>query len=438
VPGAPTDGVSVRLSAPIDADSAGAVALVRGEAESALVAALAKPPLPARFLPELVAVRTEVAGNALLMMPRRALEPDARYTLVVGAGLRAAGVPLGRPLVQAFTTGSLADAAPVLLLVDPPDGAAGVIRNLRALTVAWSKPMPAARFQVTRDDGVAWPSHTDGLRVVLDRMLDGDRQWTVGALAMDAEGRPPYGDPPRFSTGSELRTRPVLDGLELEVADRCLVARFATGYATSARLCVGDRCRDDSFTAVHALGAPLADLLDGWTLRVWDDSTAPAAWRQGSVSLPPLPLVLTEVLTEPRGPRLAQQWAEFLNICDGPLEVGGLELCTASGCDNLPHGTLASGAWAVVVGADFSDDGVDVQPAAGTLVLRLANQRLGGRGIRIGGEPLWLQTADGTLITRWGGWPVSLSAGQSLSRQPYNCDLPASFRPGPPTPGAPS
>jgi hypothetical protein len=438
VPGAPTDGVSVRLSAPIDADSSDAVVLVRGEAESALVAALARPPLPARFLPQLVAVRTEVDGDALLMMPRRALLPEARYTLVVGAGLRAAGVPLGRPLVQAFTTGSLADAAPVLSLVDPPDGAAGVIRNLRALTVAWSKPMPAARFQVTRDDGVPWPSHTNGLRVVLDRMLDGDRQWTLGAGVEDPEGRAPYGDPPLFSTGSELRTRPVLDGLALEVADRCLVARFATAYATSARLCVGDRCRDDAFTTVHAVGAPLAELQEGWTLRVWDESTAPAAFRQGSVSLPPLPLVLTEVLTEPRGPRLAQQWAEFLNVGDGPVEVGGLQLCTASGCDNLPQGTLASGAWAVVVGADFADDGVDVQPAAGTLVLRLANQRLGGRGIRSGGEPLWLQAADGTLITRWGGWPASLSAGQSLSRQPYNCDLPASFRPGPPTPGAPS
>ena len=79
---------------------------------------------------------------------------------------------LGRPLVQAFTTGDLAEAAPVLSLVDPPDGAAGVIRNLRALTVAWSKPMPPARFELVRDDGLPWPSHSDGLRVVLDRMLD--------------------------------------------------------------------------------------------------------------------------------------------------------------------------------------------------------------------------------------------------------------------------
>src|SRR2546423_8929478 len=109
VPGSPTDTISIRLSAAIDPDSAGAVVLVRGEAESALVAALAKPPLPARWLTRLVATRTEVQGGALLMMPRRALEPNARHTLVVGAGLRAGGMTLRRPLVQAVTNRTLAE-----------------------------------------------------------------------------------------------------------------------------------------------------------------------------------------------------------------------------------------------------------------------------------------------------------------------------------------
>ena len=48
------------------------------------------------------------------MTPRRALEPGARYTLVVGAALRAGDLRLGRPAVRAFTTGSLAEAAPIL------------------------------------------------------------------------------------------------------------------------------------------------------------------------------------------------------------------------------------------------------------------------------------------------------------------------------------
>jgi hypothetical protein len=438
VPGTPTDSISIRLSAPIDAESAGAVALVSGEAESTLVAALARPPAPARFASRLVAARVEVQGDTLLMMPRRALQPNARHTLVVGAGLRAGGSALGRPLVKGFVTGSLAEAAPVLSLVDPPDGAAEVIRNLRAIAVKWSKPMPAARFAILRDDGLAWPSHTDGLRIVLDRALEAGRRWTVQADVLDAEGRAPYGDPPRFSTGSELRRGPPpLDGLQLEVADRCLVARFATDHDTWAELCTGDRCRDDDRpAATHALGAPLAEAEEGWSLRVWDESTAPPARREGVVHMPPVPLVLTEVLTEPRGERLAQQWAEFFNVGDGPVELGGLRLCTAGGCDILPQASLPSGEYAVVVGAAFADDGLDAMPAPGAVVVRLGNQRLGGRGIRGGGEPLWLEDGGGTLITRWGGWPALLSPGQSLTRQPYNCDLPASFRPGPATPGS--
>src|SRR5262245_24659587 len=79
VPGSPTDPISLRLSAPIDPESAAAVALVRGEAEGALVAALARPPVPPRYLQRLVATRIEVQGDGLLMMPRRALAPGARH-----------------------------------------------------------------------------------------------------------------------------------------------------------------------------------------------------------------------------------------------------------------------------------------------------------------------------------------------------------------------
>src|SRR5262249_22265279 len=140
-------------------------------------------------------------------------------------------------------------------------------------------------------------------------------------------------------------------GLAFEVADRCMIARFSTENASFAKLCVGDRCRDDSFAPSHGLGVPLAEPEEGWSLRVWDETTAPAAHQDGMVRMPPVPLVLTEVLTEPRGPRLLQQWAEFFNVGDAPVEMGGLQLCTASGCDNLPQGTIGSGAWAVVVGA---------------------------------------------------------------------------------------
>jgi hypothetical protein len=440
----PTPSVVVRLSALVDAQSLGAVALVRGEADVALVTQLGKPPLSAKLLGELVAADVTAMEDRVQLVPRRVLAPSARYTLIVGAALRAGGASLGRPVLRAFTTGTLADAAPVLALVDPPDGAAGVVRNLRAMKVAWSKPMPAAQLQVVGDDGRVVPSTTmelgDGPSITLGAVLDGGRRFSVRAppgLA-DAEGRAPFGDAPAFSTGDELRTAPPeIAGLALEPGDRCLVVRFSTSRPTRAELCVADACADEAESASHALGALLPDPSDGWTLRAWDESTAPEASASGQVALPAVPLVLTEVLTDPLGPRTSQQWIELLNVGDAPVELGGLLLKTASGQDVLPSGTLSSGGYAVVVPSGFSDDGLDVMPAPGALLVRLANARLGGRGIRVGGEPVWLEDGAGAPITRWGGFPVESAPGQSLWRQPFTCDLPASFRPGTPTPGGP-
>jgi hypothetical protein len=439
-----TPTVVVRLSAEVDVKSLGAVALVRGEADAALVTALGKPPLSAKLLAELVAADVEAMDDRVQLTPRRALAPSARYTLVVGAALRAGGASLGKPLERAFTTGAIDDAAPVLALVDPPDGAAGVVRNLRAVKAAWSKPMPPVQLQLVTDDGRAVPSMTteegDGPSITLLAVLDAGQRVSLRAppgLA-DGDGRTPFGDPPAFSTGDELRTTaPQISGLALESGDRCLVAHFETSRSSQAELCVADVCVDDAAGTSHALGALLPDPSDGWTLRAWDESTAPEASASGQASLPPLPLVLTEVLADPLGPRTSQQWIELLNVGDAAIELGGLLVATASGQDELPSGTLPSGGYAVVVPSGFSDDGLDVMPAPGTLVLRLANARLGGRGIREGGEPVWLTDASGAPVTRWGGFSVGNTPGQSLWRQPFTCDLPASFRPGTPTPGGP-
>jgi hypothetical protein len=446
----PTSTLAVRLSAIVDADSADAVALVRGEADGALVSALAKPPLAERYLTQVVALRAQTQGDLLLMTPRRALEPHVRYTLVIGAGLRAGGLALGRPSLRPFTTSGYDEAAPFLQLVAPTDGAAGVVRNLAAVTVRWSKPMPPAPLQIIDDSGTVWPSTTTGsalpdgtvvdLQIALGAVLDAGSHFEVRAppSLLDEHEQPPFGDPPGFSTGTELRTTPpALDGLALEVADRCLVARFSTGRPTVAELCVGDRCVDDPAAGAHAIGVTLAELQDTWSLRAWDESTAPQARAEGRVDLPPLPLVLTEILFQPKGPRLSQQYVELYNVGDDPVELGGLALTTASGFDRLPSATLPSGGYAVVVPDGFTDDGMDVVPPASALLLRVGNTRLGGRGIREGGEPVWLVDGAGRLITRWGGWPVEVAPGQSLTRDPFQCDLPANFHPSAQTPGTP-
>ncbi len=444
-PVSPTATLKVQLSAPIDADSVGAVALVRGLPDSSLVTALSKPPLSAAQLSELVAVTVAAQGDTMSLTPRRALAPSARYTLVVAAALRSGGISLGRSVQRAFTTGTLDEAAPILQLIEPPDGAAGVVRNLRAIEVAWSRPMPLAQLLVVGDDGSVVPSTTvpdgDQLKLQLDAVLAADRRWELRAPASvtAADGQPPFGDPPGFSTGDTLQTTAAaLLGLVLESADRCLVARFSTDRPTLAELCVGDRCSDDVAGNDHAIGVPLVDARDGWGLRAWDESTAPDAQSEGFVDMPPLPLVLTEILADPLGPRRSQQCVELYNVGDDAVDLTGLHVATASGFDLLPQAMLPSGGYAVGVPSGFIDDGLDVTPAAGSLVLRVGNERLGGRGIREGGEPLWVEDGAGTLITRWGGFPATVAPGQSLWRRPFDCDLAASFRPGTPTPGGPS
>jgi hypothetical protein len=441
-PVSPTLTIAVQLSAPIDPDSVDAVALVRGEADGQLVAALGRPPLAERLLPELVAVQTSIDKDVLVLTPRRALEPHSRYTLVIGAALRAGGGRLGRAVLRAFSTSGMEDAAPILQLIDPPEGAAGVVRNLRQVVLGWQKPMPKVSLELVAEDGTVWPSTTvqvgDHLLVTLGAVLDADRSWQVRAPAglTDEQGRPPFGDPPGFTSGNEIRSAPPeLIGLELEPADRCLVVRFSSDRPSEAELCVGDRCRAEPRQMGHAIGVSLAEAEDGWTLRAWDESTAPETKQEGVVMMPPVPLVLTEVLAEPLGPRLPQQFVELFNVGDQPVEMSGLVLRTASGFDLLPAGSLPSGRFAVVVPSGFADDGIDVPPLPDSLLLRLSSARLGGRGIREGGEPVWLEDASGKLITRWGGFAVVLSAGQSLSRYPFDCDLPDSFRPGRPTPG---
>jgi hypothetical protein len=418
-PVTPTDTISVRFSAPVDPESTDAVALVRGEADGALVTALAKPPLGTRFLGQLVAVRIETHDDWLLITPRRALQPLSRYTLVLGAGLRAGGGRLGRAIVRGFTTTDLDQAQPIVSLIDPPDGATDVVRNLRQVAFTMSKPVEVQ---------LVGPS--DGQSFSLE-----DLPLLPAGTRFELRGG--FGDPPGFSTGDEIRTRPpLLQSLQLETADRCLVARFLSDRTSFAELCVSDRCTSDSFAATHALGASLMDVEEGWTLRVWDESTAPAAVEEGIVDLPPVPIVITEILNEPRGPRLSQQFVEILNVGDDSVELGGLVLKTSSGQDVLPPATLPSGIRAVIVPSGFADDGIDPMPAEGSLVVRLANGKIGGRGIRSGGEPVWIETASGTLLTRWGGWPAELAPGQSLFRQPFSCDLPSSFHPGTPTPGS--
>jgi hypothetical protein len=448
----PTATLSITWSAPIDAASLdGNVYLARGEPD----AELEHPPPPVHARARLTAGDVAIAdGTRVDFTPRRALAPEDRYTLYVGPKLVVGGRQLGRPLALAVDTAGLDQAAPLLELVRPDDAAVDVARNLRAVEVAWSRPVSSPlALALVDDDGAVVSTRAalagGGVSLALDAVLDAGRHYRVraGPDARDAEGRAPFGDPPGFTAGDGLRTDPVaLDGLDVASADRCVVVRFATDVPTWSEVCAGARCAADGPLAAHEAALAFGDALDGQPLaidaRAWDETTRPGGEARASAAAPSrLALALTEVLTRPLGPRPAQQFVELYNAGADAVDLGALTLHTASGSNALPSVSLAPSSFALVVPSGWvAGAGGDPAPLAGTLIARLAEDHLGGRGLRVAGEPVWLEDADGRVVTRWGGYPLALAAGQSVERAAGDCDVAASFRPTPSggsTPGGP-
>jgi hypothetical protein len=158
----------------------------------------------------------------------------------------------------------------------------------------------------------------------------------------------------------------------------------------------------------------------------------------------PAPLVITEVLSHPKGPQPAQEWVELHNVGSSPLATDGFVLTAASGSDPLPAAFVPGGGFALVVPAGFSpDDGVDARPAPGAALLRLGSTTL-GKGLPDGaGVPVELRDGAAQLVSRYGGYIDTSphgAAGTSAARVADEaCDARSAWRPSrPPTPGAPN
>jgi hypothetical protein len=154
------------------------------------------------------------------------------------------------------------------------------------------------------------------------------------------------------------------------------------------------------------------------------------------------PLAITEVLANPAGPETTQEFVELRNLGQVPLSLEGLFLEDAGGSDRLPALQLAPGAYALVVPAGFDPAGPkDTPPRPGTPLAQVEG-RLGKDGLSNAGEVVRIRTADGTVVSSYGGW-VDVSArawdGRSVHRAPDEeaCDHPRSWtqKPQPPTPG---
>lgn len=424
-----------------DATLATQVALVRGDADDALLSALGRADLPASARTRLVAVdvRREAAGRRLVVTPRRALAPEARHTLalaprlVVGDRVRR---PIGRPLLYALVTHGLAEAAPVVTLVDPPDGAAGVPANLARVRVAVSRPV-APDFSLVDDTGARFPLEVgeaqpagDGgvaFTLALPGALTPGRtvRLVAGPGARAADGSAPFGDPPALSIGAPREGAVTIDGVTVETGDGCVVARLSSPLPVEARLCVGASCVAAGARTAHELALRLpASALDddaapfAAVLQAWDETRRPPARAVVAVAPPsPLPLVVSEVLGNPLGaPRLARQLVEIAHVGATPLEVDGLRLADDNGASALPLLTIAPGEVIVLVprGAPSLPPGPDAPIAPGARVVEVAATHLGGNGLRIGGETVRLEDAAGRVVSRLPG--LGAAPGQSVRR----------------------
>jgi hypothetical protein len=140
-------------------------------------------------------------------------------------------------------------------------------------------------------------------------------------------------------------------------------------------------------------------------------------------------VVINEIMANPAGNERTQEWIELYN--DGLLTTSltGYALEAGAARVALPAGSLAPGAFALVVPSGFvADDGVDPVPAAGTLVIAVA--ALGTGGLANDGERIALRDATGNVISTFPA--MKTKNGVSSARlSPDALDLADSFAPSP-------
>jgi len=320
-------------------------------------------------------------------------------------------------------------------LVDPIAGAIDVPLNLAAVIVKF----PAA---------VAWG--TEGLRVCdgetgpiaamppVDEPCDGGACYRValaGHLPPAAACRVVIGTGTTDAGGASIaggvvgifdaaaeadETPPTLGDLAIAAAGPCLAVSFSTDEPATASIVV--QAGGVEMTSPGGVGQTRFDValpLGGLPAESAATITVTAADRAGNVAAssplafqtPPAlpPIAITEVLANAAGPEPAQEYVELRNLGPDPVPLAGLRIEDAKGGDDLPPETLAPDGYALVVSSSYDpNQGQDPAPRAGTLLLRLADSRIGADGLANGGELVRLMRGD-SVVSSYGGW-VSVSA----------------------------
>lgn len=353
-------------------------------------------------------------------------------------------------------------------LVEPPPGATEIPPNLASLTVRFVSPVqvdgpsglrlhPSQGPDVDLALGAAVPCAGPGVCYTALPSAELSPS-TVYALNLEADvlhldtGKPlPAASASAFTTAAKSDPYgPVLQGLELAASAGCVQIRFIADEPVRAQvvLSVGDQSGTialDSFAQKFDVARPLPALPSGEArVTVQGRDRAGNVTELGTTLVLPLHgprLVITEVLANPAGSELTQEYVEIRNVDSVPVSVEGLIVEDKTGRDVLPSGLLAPGAYALIVAATYDPaEGKDPPPRADALLLRVAG-RIGADGLSNSGEPVRILAADGTVISQYGGWvDVNATAwsGKSVQRQSVDaCDSPDGWlkTPQSPTPG---
>jgi hypothetical protein len=381
-------------------------------------------------------------GQGEALSPEAPLAPGAVYTLVVGDTALAVEMKV-----------AAADPVPFLSRVWPPAGGSGT-----AAFAVWcgTDPVPPVAVEATPEPGglPGWiqrgaVSGGGGASCVRFEADPGD-----GGAAGPSSPPPSAGDPP-----VRLDPRPlVVDGPVAPVAPLACAAgevSFGPGCVRVADDRLYGRSGAALLWAVTGAGADTVVATapgDPFVVTglppssgvVLDVATVDAGGRLArslflAETAAPMPhVVLNEVLAFPEGPSPAEQWVEIVNDGLAPAELGGYVLLVGSGATPLPAATLAPGAFALLVDADYSAaGGPDVPPAAGTALITVPH--LGKQGLSHAGVDLYLLDAGGKTASSFPAKPKP-QQGQSVARRAPSAPdgLAGSFALATPSPGRPN
>jgi len=266
-------------------------------------------------------------------------------------------------------------------------------------------------------------------------------------LALTPDG-PPNTD---ASVATAVAGPPEILGLAVETGE-CVVVRLAADQpvtATAAFLLDGreQRVTSKKLARQHEWASAVFEMPPGAVVQlevtVRNELNLEAQRAVAPVVVPRLEsgLVITEVLSNPRGSEFTQEFVEILNLASTDIALGDLLVEDAAGSDPLPPTTLVSGARALIVAESYAIGTEDPAPASGVPLLRVSG-RIGRDGLTNGGEVVRLVTAAGDVVASYGGYVNAGDAswnGKSIVRSQTEspCDLQGAWArtPQDPTPG---